>query len=427
MVVVASVPTERSAGAGTVLLGPEGIDVTGEVAVLEVLPEGHVRVDILVSLADDSVKERDLYVLVPLNQPVEGEVGVGGMPVERFQQDFVDPLIALFYDVLGEQKRHEAAVARAAMGGGLAAGPLGALAMLHESRQGARRVRGYGRLGAMPEQGTRFRLVRVEPRRALRVEELVVMPGLEELAPASWAALEAYEGRPCLLVRARTKRNWRDLRGREALWSEGLWLGFTQEMAAGGDGALQLAYPLRTAGGDSTSLDVQAVFVTASEATPLTVDFPARQPTDNVVDYEALMAYAEESAAWASRGRQVHMARYGGETPQGEVEIRVRAQGDADFAVSRQAQVWQRRAAWVALPVLGAAIWSLAFLGVGRHSRHVQELPFWQGAWRRQVPGSGRRPVPAVECSDRGRGGSRLCVRGACRGEVADWVGRVVA
>ena len=259
---------------------------------------------------------------------------------------------------------------------------MSALAMLRERRQGVGRVRAYGRLGAMPSEGVRFRSMQAQWGDGLRVEDIASLPSVRPLQPAEQEALRRHEGQPYVLITARTKRNWRDLQGGAAMWAEGLWLGFTQKMSVGGDGEQQYDYALNTDGSEPGRSYPQAVFVSAADSLPLTVVFPARPPTEDLPAYEEQMAYADESAAWGWNGRQVHMARYDRQAPEGSVEIRLGEGGHPDLAGMQQAGIRRERAAWILLPLLGAAVWALAFIGIGRCSASAQELGLWRGMWR---------------------------------------------
>jgi hypothetical protein len=368
---------QASAAAEVIVLGAEGVRVAGEVAVLEVQPQGEMRVDLLVSLADEAPEERDLHVVIPLARPVRGEVDGGYTPADRFGRRHVDELTDLFYEVLTARKSREASMLTAAV-----AGPVSTLAMLRQSRRGVGRVRAYDRLGAMPSRGVRFRAMHAEWREELRVEDFASIPALTDLQPAEREALERHRGQPYVLVKARTKRNWRDRQGEAALWAEGLWLGFTQEMSAGGEGYRRYSHALDPGGVELGGNHPHAVFVTAADSLPLTVDFPARPRTENLPDYEKQMAYADESASWAARGRQVHMARYDQETPAGAVEIRLQEGEGPGPAGTRQAQMWRVRLAWLLLLLLGAVIWCLASVGAVNRSASAQELGLWRVIWR---------------------------------------------
>ena len=372
------------ARADCVLLAPDEsrghISEQVQFALVEVRAEGRARVDVCLSLSDDSREPHELYLVLPLQaRPEEFEART--MPVERFWQEHLAPLDALFEEALVHLARHRGAIQSRARVGALAAGPVAVAAFLPRRFFEGRRVRRYGGLsdGAiLSGPSVRTQVLQADVHASLKSDELAALTQLPAVPAATKEAIEQYAGKPFALVKLRTLPPRRRRAPRPQAGMPGIVLTFTQKMVER-EGALCYDYPLGTGRAWEEEIPFTQVYVTAPEQFDLDVTFPRRPRTAGFPDYERNMAYLDESAAWVARGRQVHMARYDRANPAEDIRVVSQAQGESEFAVAARARERRLTAARIGFPLLGALLWTAAFTLLVRRDRHARSLGFWRG------------------------------------------------
>jgi len=372
------------ARADCVLLAPE--EWRGEVseqvqfAVVEVRAEGSARMDVCVSLSDDSREPHELYLLLPLQARPEG-FEARTMPVERFWQQHLAQLDALFEEALAHLAQRRAAIQSGARVGAFAAGPVAVAAFLPHSLFRGARVRRYGGLSdrvILSGRSVRTQILQADVHASLKPDELAALTQLPAVPAAAKKAIEQYAGRPFALVKLRTLPPRRRGAARPQATMPGIVLTFTEKMIER-EGALCYDYPLGTGRAWPGEIPLTQVYITAPEQFDLDVTFPRRPRTTTLPDYERNMAYLDESAAWVARGRQVHMARYDRANPAEDIRVVLQAQGESEFAVAARARERRLKAARIGFPLLGALLWTAAFTLFVRRDGHAQSLGFWRG------------------------------------------------
>ena len=371
-------------GADCVLLAPEkwrgGVSEQVQFAVVEVRAEGRARVEVCLSLSDDSRESHELYLVLPLQtRPEEFEVRT--MPVERFWQQRLAPLDALFEEALVHLARYRAALQSRARVGAFAAGPAAVAAFLPRQLFGEPRVSRYGGLSdraILSGRSVRIQILQANVHDALNPDELAALTQLPAVPAAAKETIEQYAGMPFALVKLRTLPP----RGRGAprpqAGTPGIVLAFTQKMVDR-EGALCYDYPLGTGRAWEEEIPLTQVYVTAPEQFDLEVTFPRRPRTTTLPDYERNMAYLDESAAWVARGRQIHMARYDRANPGEDIRVVLQAQGESELTIAARARERRLAAARIGFPLLGALLWTAAFTLLVRRGRHAQSIGFWRG------------------------------------------------
>ncbi len=372
------------ARADCVLLAPEEwrghISEQVQFAVVEVRAEGRVRVDVCLSLSDDSRGPHDLYLVLPLQARPEG-FEARTMPVDRFWRQHLAPLEALFEDALVHLARHRGALQSGARVGAFAAGPVAVAAFLPRSLFARPRVRRYGGLSdrvILSGRSVRTQVLQADVHDSLKPDKLAALTQLPAVPAAAKESIEQYAGRPFALVKLRTLPPRRRGAARPQARMPGIVLTFTEKMIER-EGALCYDYPLGTGRAWPGEIPLTQIYVTAPEQFDLDVTFPRRPRTAGLRDYERNMAYLDESAAWVARGLQVHMARYDGANPTEDIRVVLQAQGESEFAVAARARERRLTAARIGLPLLGALLWTAAFTLLVRRDGHAQSLGFLRG------------------------------------------------
>jgi len=404
------------AGGDCVLLAPEewrgDLSEQIQLVVVEVQPEGTVRVDLFVSLRDKSGEAREVHLLLPL-QAVPEQLDVRTMPARRFQRQRLAEFDHLFYEAIVERLRHRAALESAMSAGSFAAGPVAVAISLPRSLFHRRRRIGYGGLAvaSLPtEASVRVERAQVEVYEVLEMDALEAsLPEVTHLSAMTREALSSYAGKPFALVKLRTLPRRQRAARRPQRRAPGIALTFTQKMGER-DGARCYDYPLGTGRAWERPIPLTQVYVTAPEELDLEVMLPRRPRTANLADYEGNMAYLDESAAWAAEGRQVHMARYDRGNPAEDIRIRLKAQDGGEFVVARQARERRWKAARVGFPLLGALLWTAAFGALVRRDRHAVSLGFWRGLGKSWLVASVLLlgPILLVYTTRRGLSGTSL-------------------
>lgn len=372
------------ARADCVLLAPDEsrshISEQMQFALVEVRSDETTRVDVCLSLSDDSREQHEVYLVLPLQaRPEEFEARV--MPVERFWQQHLAPLDALFEDALVYLVRHRAAIQSRARLGAFAAGPVAVAAFLPQRLFQRPRVRRYGGLSdgtVLSGRGVRVQVLQADVHGSLKPDELAELTQLPAVPAAAKEAIEQYAGKPFALVKLRTLPPRRRRAARPQAKMPGIVLTFTQKMVER-EGALCYDYPLATGRAWDEEIPFTQVYVTAPEQFDLDVTFPRRPRTAGLRDYERNMAYLDESAAWVAQGRQVHMARYDRANPAEDIRVVLNAHSESEFAVAARARERRLTVARVGFALLGAVMWTAAFTLLVRRDRHARSLGFWRG------------------------------------------------
>ncbi|MDH4180105.1 MAG: hypothetical protein OEV33_06300, partial [Armatimonadota bacterium] len=170
-----------AARADCVLLAPAEWrgDVSEQVqfALVEVQAEGTVRVELCLSLSDESSEPRDLYLLLPLQARPES-FEARRTPVERFWRQRLAPLDALFEEALVDLARHRAALQSRARGGAFAAGPVAVAAVLPRRLFRRPRIARYGGLSdraILSGRSLRTQILQADVHDALELGELATL------------------------------------------------------------------------------------------------------------------------------------------------------------------------------------------------------------------------------------------------------------
>jgi len=372
------------ARADCVLLAP--VEWRGDVseqvqfAVVEVQAEGTVRVELCLSLGDESGEPRELYLLLPLQARPEN-FEARRTPVERFWGQRLAPLDALFEQALVDLARHRAALQSRARVGALAAGPVAVASFLPRRLFRRPRIARYGGLSdraLLSGRSVRTQILQADVHDALQLRELATLTELPALPQTVKETLQGHVGKPFALVKLRTLPPGRRGARLPQARIPGIVLAFTQELVEQ-DGALRYDYPLGTGRTWEEEIPLAQVYVTAPEQFDLDVIFPRRPRTARLPDYEKNMAYLDESAAWVAQGRQVHMARYDRSNPAEDTRVVLQAQDESEFTVAARARERRLTAARFGFPLLGALLWAAAFTLLVRRDRHAESLGFWRG------------------------------------------------
>ncbi|MCJ7751767.1 MAG: hypothetical protein MUQ65_11845, partial [Armatimonadetes bacterium] len=322
----------------------------------------------------------DLYLVLPLQaRPEEFEART--MPVDRFWQQHLAPLDALFEEALVHLARHRGAIQSQARVGAFAAGPVAVAAFLPRRLFRGRRGRRYGGLsdGAiLSGRSVRTQIIQADVHDSLQLQELAILTELPALPQTAKETLQGHVGKPFALVKLRTLPPRRRGAARPQATMPGIVLTFTQELVER-QGALCYDYPLGTGRAWPGEIPLTQVYITAPEQLDLDVTFPRRPRTTTLPDYERNMAYLDESAAWVARGRQVHMARYDRANPAEDIRVVLQAQGESEFTVAARVRERRLTAARIGFPLLGALLWTAAFTLFVRRDRHARSLGFWRG------------------------------------------------
>ncbi len=361
--------------------GSDGFSEHLQFAVIEVRPEAMVRVDLCVSFTDGPGEPHEVSLLLPL-QSLPENFAVRQMPLGRFQRQRLAQFDQLLREAVIERLQHEAAVESAMSLGSFAGGPVAAVLSLPQTLFRPRRIIGYGGLAeaSIPAAATIGTAeARAETHQSLQVDELTALAGLPSLPQAAREALRPYVGKPFALVQLRAipRRGRRPRAVSRPERMRALVFTFTQRMIER-EGILCYEYPLGTGRAWERSIPLTQVYVAASEMLDVEVEFPRRPRTESLTDYEGNMAYLDESAAWAARGRQVHVGRYDSANPAEDIEVRLRSAGRSEFTLARAARSRHLRIARLGFPALGLLLWAAAFTVLGRTHRHAESLGFWK-------------------------------------------------
>ncbi len=384
--VVVGMMAMTPADADGMLLAPSSVlSLLGEqsqIAVVDIRPDKTANINLFISLSDNSTESHEVQFLLPL-QTLPLDFAAKEITQDQFRKQRLVPLDNLFWAAQAELAHFRNRLDAAYTLGALAAGPVSLAGRFHEAYKKTQLVPGGGVVAPAATLSVKTAHSSVAVYGSLSLPQLEALAGMPNLPAKVRNTLTGYVNRPFALVRlhtvpAATATALVNLNQRHQPEEQkpGVLFMFSQQMVER-DGAFRYDYPLGTGTAWQNPIGLTEVWVTAPEDAPLEVAFPDRPRLKDLTYGKGMLALTKQSAAWAAKGEQVHLASWYQENPDRDVAVLLRRGSESEFVIARRERDRISRVA-LAFPVLGALTWLLSFAIVVRPHARSKELGTWK-------------------------------------------------
>lgn len=360
-----------------------------QVAVVEMKPEGTVKVNLFITLHDSSGKSNEIYYLLPL-QTMPDDFHMEETQQGDYLKQYVTPLDKIVFRAHKYAADAKKTILNSYDASAFLAGPVAFagrwLKMLRDSRfsglvyGGLAGEIGGGGSGSLvaPTLTIETDHVRAQLYPALDEEKLAALAQMPSLPPIAQKGVAGYRGGPFALVRMHTiPRPKEEPSEARPIWSiraetPGVHFSFSQKLLAEG-GTGYYNYPLATGQGWAKPIPLTQVCVVAPDTLNLEVNFPGAGLRERKVEWITDGIPRDERLACAADGRQVHMVTYVKSNATKDIKIVLHNEGQNALMAEVAKMRRNSGLAPVAFSLLGILSWLATFWLVARHSEYVRQ------------------------------------------------------